>query len=375
MPTDTEVLSVDGFKKYNELKEGDLIYSWKDGGLIVNPVRKVIVKPFSGNLHSYRGRNYNQTVTPNHRMLVKKHNIDEYMIKRSEEIFDVETPYPLPTQLMTSIVEDFPVSDEEIMLAAMVYTDGCVEMRGESVHKICIFKSPKRQGVSEIQDICEKLNLKYSLCDVKGEFGTMKKFAFYGENARQILALIGQKKKIDTKFLYLSMRQARLFLDTWAIFDGDEDKKLLQFDNETIRDQLQQIAILAGYTSYIRTRNKTNYVKIRQCENIYPHSREQVEYDGLVWCPNVEAGTAIFRKDGNVFISGQTQAPFSNVTLDWVVPDDMKNMPAIIGGKEMDFTYGDCKAEMDMVNKAFLEIMIEGDADGRGFQYPMDFVA
>ena len=66
-----------------------------------------------------------------------------------------------------------------------------------------------------------------------------------------------------------------------------------------------------------------------------------------------------------------TQAPFSNITLDWTVPEDLKNMPAIIGGKEADFTYGDCKKEMDMVNKAFIEIMIEGDANGRGFQYPI----
>ena len=66
-----------------------------------------------------------------------------------------------------------------------------------------------------------------------------------------------------------------------------------------------------------------------------------------------------------------TQAPFSNVTLDWTVPNDLKNLPAIIGGREMDFTYGDCQKEMDMVNKAFIEIMIEGDANGRGFQYPI----
>lgn len=66
-----------------------------------------------------------------------------------------------------------------------------------------------------------------------------------------------------------------------------------------------------------------------------------------------------------------TQAPFTNVTLDWTVPDDLKDQPAIVGGKPMNFTYGDCKKEMDMVNKAFIEIMIEGDANGRGFQYPI----
>ena len=66
-----------------------------------------------------------------------------------------------------------------------------------------------------------------------------------------------------------------------------------------------------------------------------------------------------------------TQAPFSNITLDWTVPKDLENLPAIVGGKEMPFTYGDCKKEMDMVNKAFIDVMIEGDANGRGFQYPI----
>ncbi len=66
-----------------------------------------------------------------------------------------------------------------------------------------------------------------------------------------------------------------------------------------------------------------------------------------------------------------TQAPFTNITLDWTVPEDQAELPAIVGGKEMDFKYGDCKKEMDMVNKAFIQIMIEGDVNGRGFQYPI----
>ncbi len=66
-----------------------------------------------------------------------------------------------------------------------------------------------------------------------------------------------------------------------------------------------------------------------------------------------------------------TQAPFSNITLDWTVPADLAELPALVGGKEMDFKYKDCRKEMDMVNKAFLETMIEGDSNGRGFQYPI----
>ena len=66
-----------------------------------------------------------------------------------------------------------------------------------------------------------------------------------------------------------------------------------------------------------------------------------------------------------------TQSPFSNITLDWTVPDDLAELPCIVGGEEMDFCYKDCKKEIDMINKAFIETMIEGDANGRGFQYPI----
>ncbi len=66
-----------------------------------------------------------------------------------------------------------------------------------------------------------------------------------------------------------------------------------------------------------------------------------------------------------------TQAPFTNITLDWTVPNDLAELPALVGGREMDFCYKDCKKEMDLINRAFLETMIEGDANGRGFQYPI----
>ena len=66
-----------------------------------------------------------------------------------------------------------------------------------------------------------------------------------------------------------------------------------------------------------------------------------------------------------------TQAPFTNITLDWTVPHDLAENPCIVGGKELDFCYKDCQKEMDLVNRAFIETMIEGDASGRGFQYPI----
>ena len=306
---DTEVLTNKGFKHYNELEKGDLIYTWKDGSVNLNPVREIVVKPFKGNLHVYASRNYIQMVSPEHRMLIQKHNSAECVIRRSEEIFSVKTPFALPVAFPNgSYLPKAVLTDEEIQLAGM------------------------------------------------------------------------DKKNIDDKFLAMNEQQARLFLKTWASFDGNEEKMMLQYDTDEIRDKLQQIAVLAGYTSFWETcksanKNPSCYVKIRKVDAIYPTTRYEQPYDGVVWCPNVEDGTAIFRKDGCVYISGQCQAPFTNITIDWTVPNDLANLPCIVGGKDMDFCYKDCKPEMDMVNKAFLEIMIEGDANGRGFQYPMDFVA
>ncbi len=95
-----------------------------------------------------------------------------------------------------------------------------------------------------------------------------------------------------------------------------------------------------------------------------------VKVDGLTY-PEVKKCIESFIYGVNTPSRWGTQAPFSNITLDWTVPDDLAELPAIVGGREMDFKYKDCKMEMDMVNKAFIETMIEGDANGRGFQYPI----
>ena len=95
-----------------------------------------------------------------------------------------------------------------------------------------------------------------------------------------------------------------------------------------------------------------------------------VKADGLTY-PEVKKCIESFVYGVNTPSRWGTQAPFSNITLDWTVPADLAELPAIVGGREMDFCYKDCKKEMDMINKAFIETMIEGDANGRGFQYPI----
>ena len=95
-------------------------------------------------------------------------------------------------------------------------------------------------------------------------------------------------------------------------------------------------------------------------------------YQGDVWCPSVTEGNVIFKdEEGHVFLSGQTQTPFTNLTFDIHCPEDIRDDIPLIGGKEVDFKYGDLQKEMDMINKAYMEVMIAGDAHGRIFTFPI----
>lgn len=301
----TELLTVDGFKHYQELKKGEPIYTWHDGKLEIQPLNEIIVKEHHGVMHNYRSHRtgYHQMVTPEHRIvLMDRDNKTVSMIRHSSDIFGAHEDLYMPIQFQTANLEGEFFGNEAFC-----------------------------------DDMLDDIN-------------------------------IGK----------LSSDSAR-----YIINQATDDHGIAHIDAKYV-NAFQQIALIAGYTSFvtlgseyvditagtvdIQVRNQgANYTVIHDTVT----NRYESPYDGTVWCPNVDNGVVVFRRYGNVFISANCQSPFSNITLDWVCPPDMKDMPAIVGGKEMDFTYGDCKKEMDMVNKAFIEIMIEGDANGRGFQYPI----
>ncbi len=109
----------------------------------------------------------------------------------------------------------------------------------------------------------------------------------------------------------------------------------------------------------------SNFSDFEDCEVLI----KKVDYSGIIWCPNTDNETVIARRNGKVFITGNT--PFTNITMDLKVPDFMKDEPVIIGGKPQKETYGNFKKEMAMLNKAFAEVMMEGDAKGRLFTFPI----
>ena len=375
----TKILTPSGWKGADELKIGDPIFTWVNGVMKEAKLRHIIRhKNDYGVLHQYKGRNYVQTVTPDHRCIVEiGTGRGIYAIKQSMDIFGKRKGLRMPANIEDVYLDDVDnsLTDEEVMLAAMYYADGTSNF--DNGIEIC--KSPLRDD-GLISKILDKLEITYTLQNYAKHSGVnLNRYCISQKHRQYIEGLIGHKSKIDERFLHLSAEQSRLFVETWAKFDGSvNDRIMCQYDNDAIGDALEIIMLRAGRIPHRWSRKKesdakaTNYIYMDTRTSVVISEEVEIPYDGEVWCPNTEDGTAIFKdEDGNIFISGNCQAPFTNVTIDWTVPDDLKDLPAIVGGKEMDFTYGDCQKEMDMINKAFIEVMVEGDANGRGFQYPI----
>lgn len=317
---DTEVLTPAGFKTLDTLKEGDDIYTWKDGDMNVNKVQRVNIHPYDGMMHSYKGRDVEQVVTPNHRVLYKTGK-NPYRLDYSENIFRNTSPLTFPVTMRNTRV-DYCISDTMLELVTFILTDGNIEEQEGHSPRVSWSKSPNRWGAERFAELCEDYGLLYSDGVQKsvwgGEVHTKK---FYVEDSARILSYLPTKEQLPEWFFELSQRQARLVLDLWAKTDGykENGRMKLQVDNDTLADQLQHLCFLAGRGSRIikrvigKNNSPTTYVIVyaRDCKDAT--KKEEVYYKGRVWCPTTEDGVVMFRKNGKMFVSGNS--PFTNVSI------------------------------------------------------------
>lgn len=321
---DTEVLTPDGFKKYNELSVGDDIYTWNNGELNIQNVDAVNIYSHDGEMHRYSGRDTIQVVTPNHRVLHKKNNSDEYLLTESSELIGQKTPLTYPVSMLSDSRADYDISDDMLKLCVFILTDGHIDtQRGGRFN---ISKSPNRWGNESIIDVLEKNNISYLHRVQESVFGsTVNVYESHVESSQEVLSMLNYtKKELPKWFTKLSKRQANIVIDTWAKMDGhteenNYDKQKCQCDNYTIADQLQHVCFLSGRGSKILSRTignnkqETIYLIPYHRVNKDANKKEIINYRGKVWCPSTKDGVVVFRKDGMIFISGNS--PFTNVSI------------------------------------------------------------
>lgn len=383
-----------GWVNYENLEIGDEIYVFdpKMEALKFDTVTHITVEPFKGHLHKYTNDQieFSGSVTPKHRMVYRT-GINGWRIKESKDIIPAKRiKIPVSATLYDADIEEI-FKDEFLQLLVCVLTEGCIQQPPNKAPMIDIYKSPTRWGGDFIKELLTKLGIEFSIREeVNKEWNSVCERIHLKDcpEVWDVLHHLNYTKKAIPAFLTeLNVRQSELIIKLWAKLDGyviTDNKETgsykcrIQCDNDTIRGSLAEIAIRAGMScrwvdSYI-SHNKTStkhLVIYNAVEREVTGDEDTEEYDGIVWCPTTNTGTIIVKDcdSGHVFITGNS--PFTNITLDLVPPHDLKDMPVIIGGELQDTTYGEYQKEMDMLNMAFIETMLEGDAEGKVFTFPI----
>jgi len=396
---DTQVLTPIGFKGIDDLAIGDDIYTWASGKLIVSKVDRVNISNYSGEMHRYIGRDIIQEVTPNHRVFRKIYNTDNYELVDSAVLMNHKTNTTIPVAFSDIDFPDYDISDDLLKLSTIIMCDG--SLHNNQIH---IYKAPHKKTIKMIEDTLENCGIAYKKTTKATSFKnalTVDDFEKYPKeyevcsyeiNSKSLCDLLGgNKKELPSFFEKLSKRQSNIVIDTWKMFDGhcevnNYGKTKLQVDNHRIADQLQHLCVRAGKGSRIHERfigtNKkaTIYVNVFNRPNKDASKKEKFQYTGRVWCPTTKEGIVVFRKNGIVFISGNS--PFSNVSI-----FDKPKLKGLLSADNMGW-YFDKPSLLSMTNeewidyvvdyimeiqKVFIEFMDKGDPtrDGLPYRFPV----
>lgn len=379
---DTEILTPEGWKRYDEVEKGSVIktYNLKTEEVENQKVTGVFKKKYHGEMYRLRNRIQDQLISPRHRVVRRKFNSDRLVLEPIEDILKLKSPFIIPVTGKNTNKEA-KISDEQIKLMAWIISEGTIEWptKYRCCYRVGIYQSKikNRKNYNEIIHLLKHFKLEYSTYKLASLGGDVDRVRLDAESSRKIHQWFGTRENvhfIPDYLLSMSEQQSRLFLETYLKADGFGGCKISTTDLELV-DSLQIVIVNSGYGFTVLKRKPTigrkdiYVLRIIRHRDTYISRVEKVDYEGVIWCPHTKNETVIARRDGKVFVTGNT--PFTNVTLDLKVPDYMKDEPVIVGGKPRDETYSDFQKEMDMFNKAFAEVMCEGDAKGRVFTFPI----
>ena len=379
---DTEILSATGWKNYQEIKKGDTIttFNLKTKALEDKKVSFIFRKQYQGTMYHLHNRIQDQLISPRHRVVRRKFQSKEYILEPIEEVMKLKSPFILPIA-GENIKQDAKLSDEQIKLMSWIISEGTIERPGKyrSCYRISIYQSKikNKKNYQEIIKLLKHFKFKYSEYKTAALGDEVCRLRLNAESSKVIHKWFGTRENvhfIPEILLNLSKRQSRLFLETYLKGDGSEGCKISTTEMD-ILDGLQRILVGAGYGGTVLKRkptigNKDIYVlRLIKHPETYIKKIEGVNYKGVIWSVHTKNETVIARRQGKIFITGNT--PFENITLDLKVPSYYKNMPVLSGGQPQQEVYGDFQEEMDILNKALAEVYVEGDASGRVFTFPI----
>ena len=379
---DTEILTPEGWQNYSEIKKGSIIktFNLKTKRIENQKVTYIFKKKYEGPMYNLKNRIQDQLVSPQHKVVRKKFQTDKYILEPIEEIIKLKSPFIIPIAGKNSN-KKAKISNEQIKLMAWIISEGTIERptKYRCCYRVSIYQSEiaNKENYQEIINLLKKFKIKYSENEFSSLGDNVKRMRLNAESSRKIHQWFGTKENvhfIPDILLNLNQEQSRLFLETYLKADGFENCKIATTD-PMLLDDLQIMVINAGYGFTTLKRKPTigkkeiYVLRIVKHQETYIQKVEEVNYKGIIWSPHTKNETIIARRKGKVFITGNT--PFTNITLDLTPPKYFLDTAVIIGGKPQKENYKEFQKEMDLINRAFLEVMGEGDGKGRVFTFPI----
>lgn len=427
---DTEILTKDGWKGYTEVLVGSLIatFNLKTQEVEYLSADDVFIKEYKGKMYRLQNRINDQLISPGHRVVRKLFNAPNptFVLEDIEQVKKLKSSFIVPLKTQGYLGGKSNLTLDEVMLIAWVIAEGTSCQGSTNSGRISIYQSEKSPYYQEILDILKRLGLEFTVRTQIG-LGECNCIRFNAEFSRKIYSLFDSSPQKGIKFIpeaifNLSPDLSRIFLDTYMKGDNGGVLKIAT-TSSLIKDGLMQVCVNAGYGVTVRERHPVGIGKLKQyiirilkSSESYIQKITEVDYQGIIWCPTTSNGTVIARRNGKVFITGNS--PFSNVTLDIDCPEYLKSQMVIVGGKPVDqfiteewldkhyswiskrfmeetgidipkkatelgkatiykwlcenkATYGAFQKEMNRINVAFCKVMLQGDARGRIFSYPI----
>jgi anaerobic ribonucleoside-triphosphate reductase len=376
---DTEILTESGWRTYEQVGVGDIIATFNLDKRAIEylPAKRVFARKYEGKMYNLKNRATDQLISPKHRVVRRLANTDHYVLEPIEQAFSLNGYLAIPLRTEGNVLGDDTQDEDWVRFAAWAIAKGTwrTEEGGENRFSICLPYDTDPDNCLEVEATLKRLGMNWERSD--GEWGQNTSYLYRldEKSSCRVALLFGSTKEVGfapASILNLSPRLSKFFFDTYARASNGKEEGEASTTREHVRDLLMMVAANAGYcaTCCDGWGDRPDYiVKLLVSDETYIREILEVDYEGVIWCPNTDNETVIARRNGKVFITGNT--PFTNLTLDVTVPKTFADDSATIAGEILPYKYGDLQKEMDMLNRALAEILMEGDASGRPFTFPI----
>ena len=327
----TQLWTPQGFKYLSELKEGDMCFVWKDGKISEQPIKHLNVYDYDGEMIQFKGEDgYQQTVTPNHRVVYKNDENDEWAIKEAKDIEHhlSNVAMPIAGQLEREGVD---ISDNILRLCVYAIMYGFTKGARIKSPTLDFIMVSNTSLLNEIKTALQEEKIVYTEKEyfIHSLGSSLSSITLSKKSSADIFSLLNNtKEQIPEWFSQLSPRQARIVLDCWSKTDAEH---LLSCCDKEAADALQQVCMIAGLGSSIVYRDGTPYIQTFDRSSKKVNSSSRITYKGRVWCPTTDAGIVIFREENKTpYVSGNSvfwniayydEPYFKGLFQDFVFPD------------------------------------------------------